>query len=67
MAKVSWYSRQCTTLPSRIRSTAGAMRAGWDDDLQGRTLPIVFAGLRAGGGAPTLALPASQPRASRPH
>jgi hypothetical protein len=41
MAKVSWYSRQCTTLPSRIRSTAGAMRAGWDDDLQGRTLAIV--------------------------
>ena len=86
---MSWYSRRCTTLPSRIRSTAisaelrsltdgiaallrraqaageiradvrvdevlallsstcqGAMRAGWDEDLQDRTLAIVFAGLR---------------------
>ena len=24
----------------------GAMRAGWNEDLQGRTLAIVFAGLR---------------------
>jgi len=24
----------------------GAMRAGWDEDLQDRTLAIVFAGLR---------------------
>lgn len=45
----------------------GALAAGWDADLQRRTLAVVFAGLRPDGSASAADLQRPAPPAGRPH